>query len=239
MDNLVDFPEFDDESHTHTDTSIIFKKESNNYKYAATTTGVAPPLLSLPTITNINVGSKQEQQQHYENTNNYVAENTTIKNVTSLTRCVVYGLQHRAVQGMLDLDFMCGRSKPSVAVMIFSSSSNHYVKFYWGTDEILISVYQSLWELFAKDEKKADDITVCINFSSFRSVYTSVTDTILNHSNQIKTIAIIAEGVPERKTRLLNKLATTHSVGIISPATVGGIKPAVSLSVIPTVCLIT
>ena len=48
------------------------------------------------------------------------AENTTIKNFTSLTRCVVYGLQHRAVQGMLDFDFMCGPLKPSVAVMIFS-----------------------------------------------------------------------------------------------------------------------
>ena len=140
--NLVDFPEFDDESHTHTNTSIIFKKESNNDNNAETTTAVAPPPLSLPTITNINVRSQQKQQQHYENTNNYVAENKSIKNFTSLTRCVVYVLQHCAIQGMLDFDFMCGRSKPSVVVMIFLFSSNHYVKFYLGTDEILIPVYQ-------------------------------------------------------------------------------------------------
>jgi len=36
-----------------------------------------------------------------------------------MTRCVVYGLQNRAVQGMLDFDYMCKREKPSVAAMIF------------------------------------------------------------------------------------------------------------------------
>ena len=54
-----------------------------------------------------------------------------VENFTALTRCVVYGLQHVAVQGMLDFDFMCKRQKPSVAAMIFPFSSNHYVKFYW------------------------------------------------------------------------------------------------------------
>lgn len=42
-----------------------------------------------------------------------------IENFTAMTRCVVYGLQNRAVQGMLDFDYMCKREKPSVAAMIF------------------------------------------------------------------------------------------------------------------------
>merc|ERR1719428_1430879 len=42
---------------------------------------------------------------------------------------------------------------------------------------------------------------------------------------QIKTVAIIAEGVPEQQTRDIIKQAETKSVGIIGPATVGGIKP--------------
>eukprot|EP00457_Paulinella_chromatophora_P005398 gb/GEZN01005415.1/.p1 GENE.gb/GEZN01005415.1/~~gb/GEZN01005415.1/.p1 ORF type:complete len:539 (-),score=36.84 gb/GEZN01005415.1/:191-1768(-) len=42
---------------------------------------------------------------------------------------------------------------------------------------------------------------------------------------QIKTIAIIAEGVPERKTREIIELAKKQNVAIIGPATVGGIKP--------------
>ena len=70
---------------------------------------------------------------------------------------------------------------------------------------------------------KHPDVTVVVNFASFRSVYSSVRE-ILKYSDQIKTIAIIAEGVPESQTRALNKEAHNKGVGIIGPATVGGIK---------------
>jgi ATP citrate (pro-S)-lyase len=30
-----------------------------------------------------------------------------VENFPAATSCVVYGLQHRAVQGMMDFDFMC------------------------------------------------------------------------------------------------------------------------------------
>ena len=72
--------------------------------------------------------------------------------------------------------------------------------------------------------KKHPDVSVMINFASFRSVYTTVMET-LEYSDQIKTIAIIAEGVPESQTRMFNKAAHDKGVGIIGPATVGGIKP--------------
>merc|ERR1719428_1475425 len=42
---------------------------------------------------------------------------------------------------------------------------------------------------------------------------------------QIKTVAIIAEGVPEQQTRELIKTAEANKIGVIGPATVGGIKP--------------
>lgn len=51
---------------------------------------------------------------------------------------MIQGLQQRAVQGMLDFDYMCKRKIPSVAAMIFPYSGNHYVKVYWGTEEMLI-----------------------------------------------------------------------------------------------------
>ena len=44
-------------------------------------------------------------------------------------------------------------------------------------------------------------------------------------SHQFRCIAIIAEGIPENKTKLLNKRAQEKGVVIIGPATVGGIKP--------------
>lgn len=47
----------------------------------------------------------------------------------------------------------------------------------------------------------------------------------LHYSLQIRTIAIIAEGIPENMTRKLILLAQEKGVNIIGPATVGGIKP--------------
>merc|ERR1719498_1506484 len=44
-------------------------------------------------------------------------------------------------------------------------------------------------------------------------------------THSIKTIAIIAEGVPECQTRSMIKKAQEKKVGIIGPATVGGITP--------------
>lgn len=41
---------------------------------------------------------------------------------------------------------------------------------------------------------------------------------------QIRTIAIIAEGIPENCTKVLIKRANEKGVAVIGPATVGGIK---------------
>ena len=47
--------------------------------------------------------------------------------------------------------------------------------------------------------EKHPEATVVVNFASLRSVYSS-TKHILEKISQIKTIAIIAEGVPENHT---------------------------------------
>lgn len=104
--------------------------------------------------------------------------------------------------------------------MVFPFSGNHYQKFYWGTSEVLIPVYKSTEEAV----RKHSDATVLVNFASFRSVYSSMMD-IFNHADQIKTVAIIAEGVPESQTRQIIHKAEELGVGLIGPATVGGIKP--------------
>eukprot|EP00928_Gymnodinium_smaydae_P012179 TRINITY_DN1442_c0_g1_i1.p1 TRINITY_DN1442_c0_g1~~TRINITY_DN1442_c0_g1_i1.p1 ORF type:complete len:1092 (+),score=205.23 TRINITY_DN1442_c0_g1_i1:71-3346(+) len=135
------------------------------------------------------------------------------------TTAIVYGMQNRAVQGMLDFDFMCKRQKPSVSAMVFPFGGNHYVKFYWGTEEILMPVYTTTKEAI----KKHPDVSVFVNFASFRSVYDTSMEVMAYP--QIKTLAIIAEGVPEQQTRNLIKLAEEKKVGLIGPATVGGIKP--------------
>jgi ATP citrate (pro-S)-lyase len=63
---------------------------------------------------------------------------------------------------------------------------------YWGTSETLLPVYQDASKAVAKHA----DVDTVVNFASSRSVYTSTME--LMEFPQIKTIAIIAEGVPER-----------------------------------------
>lgn len=135
------------------------------------------------------------------------------------TRSLVFGLQPRAIQGMLDFDYACGRATPSVAAMIYPFGGHHIQKFYWGTKETLLPVYASVDEA----TKKHPDADVLVNFSSSRSVYSSTLDAF--KYPQIKAIALIAEGVPERHARELLHLAQEKKVLIIGPATVGGIKP--------------
>ncbi|KAI8813078.1 citrate synthase-like protein [Cladochytrium replicatum] len=138
---------------------------------------------------------------------------------TTKTRSFVYGMQPRAIQGMLDFDFMCKRTAPSVACMIYPFGGHHVQKFYWGTSETLLPVYTSIEEA----TKRFPDVDVVINFASMRSVYDSTLE--LMEFPQIKTIALIAEGVPERRARQILHLAHKKNVLIIGPATVGGIKP--------------
>ncbi|KAI9731404.1 MAG: citrate synthase [Cirrosporium novae-zelandiae] len=135
------------------------------------------------------------------------------------TRCFVYGMQPRAVQGMLDFDFICKRKTPSVAGIIYTFGGQFVSKMYWGTSETLLPVYQDANKAMAKHS----DVDTVVNFASSRSVYSSTME--LMTYPQIKAIAIIAEGVPERRAREILHVAKQKGITIIGPATVGGIKP--------------
>ncbi len=71
--------------------------------------------------------------------------------------------------------------------------------------------------------KKHPDADVMVNFASLRSAYDSTLEAM--QYPQIRSIAIIAEGIPENMTRQIIKAASEKNVNIIGPATVGGIKP--------------
>lgn len=138
---------------------------------------------------------------------------------TRHTKSIVWGMQTRAVQGMLDFDYICSREQPSVAAMVYPFTGDHKQKFYWGHKEILIPVYKNM----ADAMKKHPEVDVLISFASLRSAYDSTIETM--QYPQIRSIAIIAEGIPEALTRRLIKMADEKGVTIIGPATVGGIKP--------------
>lgn len=132
------------------------------------------------------------------------------------TRCIVYNMQTRAVQRMLDFDYLCGRDTASVAGLINPGNSGTH-KAHWGTGEILIPIYPNIGEAL----KANPDVDTMVNFASFRSAYDS-TKEALEHKN-IRVVGVIAEGVPERKERELGHLAKKLGKIIIGPATVGAI----------------
>ncbi|VDM66712.1 unnamed protein product [Strongylus vulgaris] len=135
------------------------------------------------------------------------------------TKAIVWGQQQKAIQGMLDFDYVCRRKEPSVVASTYPFTGDNKQKYYFGQREILIPAYKSMAKAFATHP----EASVMVTFASLRSVYETVLEAL--QVPQIRVIAIIAEGVPENQTRRLIKMAGDRGVTLIGPATVGGIKP--------------
>jgi len=134
------------------------------------------------------------------------------------TQALVFGYQQRAIQRMLDFDYACRRETPSVAAIV-NPTRGGYHKCFWGPEEIILPMYTTIEEA-STNHPQAD---VMVNFASFRSAYPTTKEAL--EIDSIRTIAIIAEGIPEKYTKELIALAKQKGKWIIGPATVGGIKP--------------
>ncbi|KAG5887088.1 hypothetical protein JTB14_018256 [Gonioctena quinquepunctata] len=113
------------------------------------------------------------------------------------TKAIIWGMQNRAVQSMLDFDFVCTRNEPSVVAIIYPFTGDHKQKFYWGHKEILIPVYKQMKDAMTKHPDA--DVSELSQLS--RKVF------------------------PKIIRGKLVKLANEKNVSIIGPATVGGVKP--------------
>jgi succinyl-CoA synthetase alpha subunit len=133
------------------------------------------------------------------------------------TQAFIYNMQTNAVQRMLDFDYASGRKTPSVAAMINPTGNDGFQKFFFGPKEVLVPVYKSMKNAATKHP----NVDVMINFASFRSAAAATEEAFA--IPQIRTIVIIAEGVPERRMRELTAKAKKLDKIIIGPATVGGI----------------
>ncbi len=136
---------------------------------------------------------------------------------TKDTKSIIYGLQTNAIQRMLDFDYACRRENPSV-VAVVNPGRRGLHKAFFGTGEILIPIYPNLLDATTYHP----DADVLVNFASFRSAYPTTMEAL--DIDSIRTIAIIAEGVSERRAREIIAKAKEKGKMIIGPATVGGIK---------------
>ncbi len=131
------------------------------------------------------------------------------------TEVIVYGNQERAIQRMLDFDYICRREKPSVVAIITPTRSGSH-RFFFGSKEIIIPMYKTIKEAV----EKFPDADVMVNFASYRSAYPTTVEAL--NTETIRTIGVIAEGVPERRAKELIALSKKENKYIIGPATVGG-----------------
>ena len=132
------------------------------------------------------------------------------------TKAIVFGYQQRAIQRMLDFDYICRREEPSVVAIVNPTRDGEH-KCFWGTKEIQVPMYRTL----AETVKKHPEADFMVNFASFRSAFPTSKEAL--ETKTIRTVAIIAEGIPERRTKELIKIAKEKNKWIIGPATVGGI----------------
>lgn len=133
------------------------------------------------------------------------------------TKAFIYGGQTRACQRMLDFDYLSQKKEPSVVGFI-TPERGGYEKFFWGTKEISLPRFRSIGEAV----KKHPEADVMVNFASERSGAPTTKEALL--TDTIRTVIMIAEGIPVRRTRELAALAREKNKWLIGPATVGGIK---------------
>ena len=132
------------------------------------------------------------------------------------TQAFVYGYQVNAIQRMLDFDYICKRETPSIAAIINPGRAGIH-KVFWGTEEILLPMYKTIPEAVAEHPH----VEVMVNFASYRSTFETTMEALGQPG--IKTMAVIAEGVPERKSKIMTATARNMGKTIIGPATVGGL----------------
>ncbi len=135
------------------------------------------------------------------------------------TQAIFWNNNPKAIQRMLDYDYLCGRDTPSIAAIVHPSKPASFQKFFMGAKEVLIPIYSRTEEAVSNHP----NVSVLLNFASFRSAYEVTIDALSYPS--LKTFMITAEGIPERHAREIALKAKKENKIIIGPATVGAITP--------------
>lgn len=122
---------------------------------------------------------------------------------------------------MLDYEYMCGKSKPSVVAIVGGNRKQE--RYFWGESETIIPVVRSIDDL--SPTQKAD-INVVMNVRSGRRVLSSMKEAV-EHLPNLKIASIFAEQVPEIHAQEIGKLVRDKDIVVAGPASVGVLIPGV------------
>lgn len=134
-----------------------------------------------------------------------------VKEVNLFQENVIFVGKHLTViQRIIDYDYYVGKEKPSIKFIYDNFSKNGTLDFFWGNEIIKIPLINTI--------KHIDNLNYSVyNFASLRSAL-SIADEFTRPN--IKSMFIIAEGIPERDAIELRKKPFT----ILGPSSVGALK---------------
>ena len=195
-------------------------KHKLNFKIYNTTKGVTEIVRDA-----LEDKTEKELENQFENLNysHLYNQETQVSSpgILNISQFMIYSYNPKAIQRMLDYDYISNKKEPSIACIVdVRKSKDSFEKFFWGEETILLPLYSKVDETILSKHKQINSV---VSFASHRSAYISSLD-ILN-LEAITSLTIIAEGIPERYARLLQLKAQEKNKTIIGPATVGGIKP--------------
>lgn len=142
-----------------------------------------------------------------------------LRQLQATTICL--GTHPGIIQSMLDYDYLCGKTKPSIVGIIAQGRKQE--RYFWGETEVTLPVYATLEELGAEQSQA---INCVLNVQSARRVLSSTTQALQALPN-LKVVTIFAEQTPERHAIELAELALKQDVLIVGPASVGVLVPGV------------
>jgi len=102
-----------------------------------------------------------------------------------------WGIQTRAVQGMLDFDYVCRRSEPSVAAMVYPMvGGDSKQNFYWGHKEILIPIYKSMADAMKNHPDVDVMIFIKVHYTKTHHLGYYKYSFLLNFSSQLNFVSL-------------------------------------------------
>lgn len=132
---------------------------------------------------------------------------------------VAYGNHNAILQSILDFDYLCGKNSPSVVAII--SSTGKYDRYFWGEKEVLIPIYKSIDTLPLLLTKQINGF---INFSSGKRLFQTSTQ-LIQLLPKLKMGTLLAEGMSEKDSLDLAKIALKKSIILFGPSSVGLLIP--------------
>jgi len=128
---------------------------------------------------------------------------------------IVLGNHPGIIQSMLDFDYLAGKPKPGVVAVV--GVNQRYLRYYWGSREILMPGFAQLRDV---DGATLESTSLFAVAQSGRRAVAAAEEAMLIMPHTVGGM-IFAESVPERHALRLRQVAEKNGAFILGPASVG------------------